>query len=486
MDYFRQSARSIHASQENIVPNRKPLAARLTGLQQRTADFLIRRRRVVLAAVMVFLLAVEAAEHLILMRFGEGWHILFDLLVYLAFLPAGLWLLLNLLEDSARERELAVVDSDLRMAFSQKLGEAASWEELLKRLIEYPHQIAPNALVTLYVFNPVTARMEPEVSCQRDGTITLKPPGSLNPDTLPVGSLPQLLLQNGGDFPFLNARHYPAPAQLPPHRYDLPVTRSDQVIGVFKLEYPLGSSPSQSEIRALKAVAPIMALALEVGLLENLSAEQAAASAAQRQQIAQTLHDTLAQNISYLRLKLDMLTGENAIHEIGVVLQELERMRAAADEAYQQVRSTLNDLIPVQGQDLASLLRLQAEAIAERSGLALEFNQTGTAFPLPAAVRQQVLYILREAFHNIEKHARASRVQLQMDWLEDELMIKLTDNGVGFDVHAVSSDGHFGLWIMQNRAQEIGGVLKIGPAGEQGTEVSLWLARPGRGPSQEG
>ncbi len=118
---------------------------------------------------------------------------------------------------------------------------------------------------------------------------------------------------------------------------------------MIKLEFPLGRSPDSDQVRALKSAAPVMALAIEVAMLQKMAAEQAAATAAQRQSIAQNLHNSLAQNVSYLRLKLDQLTGENAIHEIGAVLQELERMRASADEAYQQVRSTLDELNPDPG-----------------------------------------------------------------------------------------------------------------------------------------
>ncbi len=476
MSAIRQPAQPRSAGREHNRPARQgwpPLAARYTGLKRRAAAFLVSHRHIIIAGVLVFLLIIEGIEHLVIAWLGQDRHLIFDFLVYLLLVPTGLWLLLSLLEHTVREREQAALESDQRLAFSHRLGQAASWEELLRLLVEYPHQVAPSARVTLYVFNPLTDRMEPEVSCQPDGTLTLKPAAPLNPDSQPVGSLPQLLLQQPGDHPFLNRRHYPAPAALPPHRYDLPVTRNDQLIGVFKLEYPLGQAPTQAETAALQAVAPIMALALEAGVLENLAAEQAAASATQRQQIAQTLHDTLAQNISYLRLKLDLLTGENAIHEIGAVLQELERMRAAADEAYQQVRSTLDDLIPIQGQDLASLLRAQAGAIAARAGLALDFDQDGTAFPLPSATRQQILYILREALHNVEKHAQAARVHLRLAWQEDGLLIKMSDDGVGFD--HVPNGKHFGLQTMRERAESVGGGLTVTSLPSRGTQVTFWL-----------
>jgi two-component system nitrate/nitrite sensor histidine kinase NarX len=267
-------------------------------------------------------------------------------------------------------------------------------------------------------------------------------------------------------------------AQPPGERnYNLPIFFNEQQIGMLKLEYPSSNLPDPSEMRVLKSALPLIGLALEGALLQSLAAEQAAASQTERQQIAQHLHDTLAQNISYLRLKLDQLTGENAIREIGVVLQELERMRASADEAYQQVRNTLDELNPIAEEDVLALVVRQAEVIAERAQFKLQAWQSGVAYPLPSRVRRQILYVAREALHNVEKHAFASTVRLQLIWLENELIIKFTDDGIGFSPSS-KNDGHYGLWIMQQRAQEIGGTLKISPAEEHGTEVTLWVPRP--------
>ncbi|RPJ40562.1 MAG: hypothetical protein EHM21_14470, partial [Chloroflexi bacterium] len=315
------------------------------------------------------------------------------------------------------------------------------------------------------------------------GCVTCHPAQSISPDTLPLCSLPQLLRQSGSAVPnirpaVLGSPYEPPSPPLPPHRYDLPVSHNDQQIGVLKLEFPVGSTPSKAQIRALKNASAVMALALEGSQLQALAAEQAAASESQRQEIAQNLHDTLAQNIGYLRLKLDQLSGENAIREIGVVLQELENMRAIADEAYQQVRDTLDELTPLPAGDLNRTVTDQAKAACQRSGMGLQARQAGAPFSLPAAARQQIQYIAREALHNIEKHACAKNVTLQFLWLEAELIVKITDDGVGFNPLSVPTEGHYGLWIMQHRAQEIGGTLKITPADGKGTEVTLWVPRP--------
>ncbi len=465
-------------------------------------SFPVRKRLLLFLSIIAFLVIVEIAEQVLTLSFGEKIHILYDGLVFLIIIPVGIWLLLKQLKKMDVERERAQVSSDRLTDFSQKLGDARNWDELVQQIVTYPHSIAPQAEVTLFILNPDNQNIRPEITCSRDGKVILKPGINISPDSLPVGSLPQLLIQNETEIPsslaaridaFRQRREHSA-APAPTHvRYDLPIIYNNQQIGVIKLDFQPGTAPTADQIRALKAAAPVMALALEGALLQKVAAEQAAASEIQRQEIAQTLHDTLAQNIGYLRLKLDQLTGENAIREIGAVLQELERMRTIADEAYQQVRNTLDELNPTQAENLVSTLVMQAQTIGQRAGFSLRTSKIGAPHTLPSPTCSQILFIIREALYNVEKHARASQVHLQFLWLECELIIKVTDNGIGFNPRAVPTEGHYGLWIMQQRAQEIGGTIKITPAADggapagdaaletdmnTGTEVTLWVPFP--------
>jgi signal transduction histidine kinase len=374
-------------------------------------------------------------------------------------LPAVLvlWGLFFLLQAATDQMQPHRLDSSLLAELSQKLSQARTWDEIVRQIADFTHLVCPRASTSLAVVNPISLLLEVEAACTPDGVITLKP-GRVAHNTAPAGAQ--------------------TPALASSRRFELPLTRNDLQVGLIQVEYAESQPPRPFENEALKHAAPLMALALEGALLQALAAEQAAESETQRQQIAQNLHDSLAQNISYLRLKLDQLTGGNAVQEIGVVLAELERMRSTADEAYQQVRSTLEELNPLQGKDLMNVITSQARAITGRANIHLNTNQIGSPLTLPPVMRQQILYIAREALHNIEKHAHASAVSIQCIWLENELIIKITDNGVGFNPLFMPQEGHYGLWIMQNRASEINGVLKILPADKQGTEVTLWVPVP--------
>lgn len=407
--------------------------------------------------------------------------------------------MLALLAKIESERVRQNISSIMQNEFSQRLGGTTSWDELVKAIVEYPHKIAPQADVLLYVLDADKLMLKPEAACSRDGVVELRPDhpspqycisaGSMTDLFLPKNHrdaldttalagdlLPAKAIRNGAvSKPQAALLNGEANGHLASNQFDLQLITSGQQLGLIHLEFPEGKTAGADEIRALKSVVPVIALALEGALLQNLAARQAAESETQRQEIAQNLHDNLAQNISYLRLKLDQLTGVNAIREIGVVLQELENMRASADEAYQQVRDTLSGLNPIQSDDLETALIKQAGIISQRSGLELRTISSGSPYGLGAVMRQQILYIAREALHNVEKHARAQHICVQFVWLDSELIIKILDDGAGFDPRAVSPTGHYGLWIMQQRAMDIGGTLKIQPGTERGTEVTLWV-----------
>lgn len=206
--------------------------------------------------------------------------------------------------------------------------------------------------------------------------------------------------------------------------------------------------------------------------------EQSAAAATDRKQVAQNLHDTLAQNISYLRIKLDQFSTSDAAQPRLISGKDLEQMQSAAEEAYRQMRVTLDELNPKPLQDITSMVTKQAAIAAKRGGFDVRTTQIGTPYPLPNPTCQQILYIIREALHNVEKHAHAGSVHVQLVWLEDELILKVTDDGTGIQPDDAHDENHYGLWIMRHRAAEIGGEVTIQPADEQGTEVTLWLPRP--------
>jgi signal transduction histidine kinase len=86
-----------------------------------------------------------------------------------------------------------------------------------------------------------------------------------------------------------------------------------------------------------------------------------------------------------------------------------------------------------------------------------------------------LLRIVREAVTNAIRHAHPSRIQIELFYDPDYVSVRVVDNGCGFDSATIPHDaeGHWGITIMQERAQQIGGRLNIVSAPNGGTTIEV-------------
>ena len=99
-------------------------------------------------------------------------------------------------------------------------------------------------------------------------------------------------------------------------------------------------------------------------------------------------------------------------------------------------------------------------------------------FLLPAAVQVAFYRVCQEALNNIAKHARASRVEIQLKREESVIELCIRDNGRGFDPDQILS-GHYGLGMMRERAEAAGALLSISSQPGHGTELTIrWTTTP--------
>jgi two-component system nitrate/nitrite sensor histidine kinase NarX len=252
----------------------------------------------------------------------------------------------------------------------------------------------------------------------------------------------------------------------------------------MQLRLPPQIEPTEAQEEVLNAVSTDLALVMDRAVLRSNAVSQAAASEAVRHQIAQDLHDTLAQNIAYLRLKLEeLLLEENPSRQVSLIRDDLRRMHDTADEAYTQMRDTLADLQTGENRDLLEILQERGRAVADRARLEVSVDEQG-ARPeaLDGLIKRQVIYICREALNNIERHSCATRASIHVDWQSEaptnntsghDLTVTIEDNGVGFKPAGVDSARHYGLMIMRERAESLGGDLRITSVPNQGTTITL-------------
>lgn len=149
-------------------------------------------------------------------------------------------------------------------------------------------------------------------------------------------------------------------------------------------------------------------------------------------------------------------------------------MRDIADDAYEQIRQTLRSLQPQYEGNMSDVIHSIASKASEIAGFELSYHIDGLSRQLVTGeVQRRIVFILREVFNNIQKHAKAKTVSVSLDWDEEYLEISVKDDGVGFTPTALSDFGHYGIQIMKQRSEEIKGTLEIISAPGQGTNVIL-------------
>ena len=192
--------------------------------------------------------------------------------------------------------------------------------------------------------------------------------------------------------------------------------------------------------------------------------------------IARVLHDELGQTLAAARMAICRLReAEGSAARAG----SLEELRAHLDRAIEVTRSFAFELSPPILHDLGLAAALEAlgEQMEKEHGLRFIFA-LGQGWSTPAEGAGLVLYrVLRELFHNVAKHARASRVRLELAGSREGLRIVLEDDGVGFDVAGRGRAGRsLGLFLAREQMARLGGRLEIDSAPGRGTRVVVSLA----------
>lgn len=271
------------------------------------------------------------------------------------------------------------------------------------------------------------------------------------------------------------------PVELPGPRRGLviPLVADDALHGMVALLDCARPLDPASE-REVIAVATTMSLTLNTILLRSqmsravLPEQVEEAITQERRRIAREIHDGVAQSLAYLNLKtelLDRLVERDpaaAREQAGVVKQLLQT-------AMTDLRRCIGDLRrPASGQGAAitAQLRSLASSLGELPTLELALQEVSGARLAPE-VERTVLGIVREALHNIRKHAEASSVRVEVAREKDALRVLVSDDGQGFQVAEKEQDSgqHFGLVQMRELAQELGGHLFIESQPGAGTRV---------------
>jgi signal transduction histidine kinase/ligand-binding sensor domain-containing protein len=273
-----------------------------------------------------------------------------------------------------------------------------------------------------------------------------------------------------------NARHA-SYANLPPGQYTFHVAASTTpgawTTPATALEF--GIEPAIYQTRWFYALCALLVAGL-VAAAWQLRVQQVrrqfALVLAERIRMSRAIHDTLLQGLAALALQIDDLSHTLDSPSPGLK-NRLLHIRKRIEEDVRQARQSIFDLrSPRLEGGLLQAIRETAERTEADWPLKVDVKVNGTPQPSDPTVQEQVLHICQEALNNAVHHGRASRVDVEIDYADDRLRLRVTDDGCGFDPDVARAAGNrYGLLSMRERAEQVRGRLTIASAPGQGTKI---------------
>jgi PAS domain S-box-containing protein len=250
----------------------------------------------------------------------------------------------------------------------------------------------------------------------------------------------------------------------------VPLILKDQVIGMLTLDHRQPDHYGSAQAELAMAFASQVAVAIENARLFQ-QAEQVAVSH-ERNRLARDLHDAVSQTLFSASLIADVLPKlweQNP--EAGK--HKLDELRLLTRGALSEMRTLLLELRPSSliEMDLADLLRHLSNAFTGRTRIPLTLNIEGVTDP-PLEVKVVIYRVVQESLNNINKHAQASQVFIDLHRSENRIQLEIRDDGCGFDLGSASPES-LGLGIMRERAESIGAHLLIHSEIGAGTHTEL-------------
>lgn len=258
----------------------------------------------------------------------------------------------------------------------------------------------------------------------------------------------------------------------------VPVEVRGNVFGALMIGFRRPRRFDDNDVQLLSCIAGQTAIAIDNTRLYNQG--QNLAILEERDRIGREMHDSLAQSLSFLNLKAE--TAELFLEQGNTekAKNEIIQIKKACSEAYSDIRQTIFSLKTriEPNLDFLSHLAQYLHEFGLQTGIEVELAvPEGLAVDVSQSVEVQLIRIIQEALTNVRKHAHVTRAVVKFEKTGEDLTVSVIDNGSGFDPETVSGrrTEHFGLDIIRERAEKIGGTLAIGSVPGRGTRVSVTI-----------
>ena len=194
------------------------------------------------------------------------------------------------------------------------------------------------------------------------------------------------------------------------------------------------------------------------------------AIAVERGRLARELHDSVSQQLFAISMMSSAIYA--GVPEEGPLKEQLSKLEYMSIQAQSEMRALLLHLRPIQleGKKLSVGINELLTELSAKQNLDVRWHIDDLEFD--RGVEDHLFRILQEAISNTLRHAKASKLEISLKQADTVAIMRIFDNGIGFNKDD-RTVGSYGLETMKERAQEIGGALKIMSIKEAGTQIEI-------------
>ena len=252
---------------------------------------------------------------------------------------------------------------------------------------------------------------------------------------------------------------------------------SENQIGFLTLFFDTPQEPSEHVSKTVQAFTKLLGAIVEHNR-SNYETKRIDILA-ERQSISNEIHDSLAQTLVYTRMRTSLLLESL---RTGNELMSAKYARDI-DDALEISQKTVRELITdfrchMDPSGLPRALQTMTEQFCLRNNIDLEYINRVAHLELPLEYEIQAFHIVQEALANIATHSGATHARLIVDFISGYYVFTIKDNGSG-GCTFTPVEGHYGMMIMRERAQRIGGEIRLESTKGFGTHVQLFFPKPG-------
>lgn len=196
----------------------------------------------------------------------------------------------------------------------------------------------------------------------------------------------------------------------------------------------------------------------------------------ERNRLARELHDSVSQQLFAASMMISALNLQN-VPEDDEMKKKLQLVEKMLQQSQLEMRALLLHLRPVALKGKSLVQGVEELLVEMQQKITIDISWTAEELSVDKGIEDQLFRIIQEAMSNTLRHAQATSFHVLLIKREGTVILRISDNGVGFDMESVKTSS-YGLHNMRERAYEIGGTFKVVSLPNQGTKLEVKVPLP--------